>query len=500
MARIGGLISEKLAGFRLRLGPRELLLTALTLAVSTAAAFTVNTAYGEVAAALIFVFGITVSGALAGLASALITAFGAFLLYNFYMVAPVLTLRIATGQDLAPLVIFNLCAVVAGILAGRLRDHAEANRATSLQLATLLELSQALQSAARLQDVVDTLIAATYRLVGAQITLFRLDGDELVPMGPTPTFDWQGLANAALLDDAPLISSDAFTARRLSGGIDILGVMILREFRRDRLQPSILIAFGNLVALALERGILSEEIAERRAADRVEELKTALLASVSHDFRTPLAAISASASSLIDYRDDLDVTTPAGLLRTITDECARLNRYTANLLELSRLEAGGPTLRLQTVSVSDILGTAIQRTRSRAQARSFVRKGDGADLLVCADPALFELVMINVLDNAILYSDDGTEIRVECEKAGDDCRITVADEGQGIPEGDLERVFDRFYRVSRAEASPRGSGLGLAIARGFVRALNGAIEARKPGIGNAGTRIIISLPLAGASA
>lgn len=500
MARMGGLITEKLAGLRLRLGPREILLTALTLALSTAAAFVVKAAYGEVAAALIFVFGITVAGALAGLASALITAFGAFLVYNFYMVAPVLSLRIATGKDLAPLVIFNLCAVVAGILAGRLKDHAEANRTTSLQLATLLELSQALQSAARLQDVVDTLISATYRLVGAQISLFKLAGDELVPIGPPPTFDWQGLANAALLHDTPLVRSDSFTARRLNGSVDILGVMILREFRPDKLRSSILIAFGNLVAMALERGMLSEKIAERRASDRVEELKTALLTSVSHDFRTPLAAISASASSLIDYRDELDFATSTALLRTITDECARLNRYTANLLELSRLEAGGPTLPLQTVSVSDILGAAIQRTRMRAQRRSLVRKDDGSDLLVLADPALFELVMINVLDNAILYSGDGTEIRVESERAGDHCRITVADEGHGIPESDLERVFDRFFRVNRAETSPRGSGLGLAIARGFVRALEGTIEARRPGIGNAGTRIIISLPLAGAAA
>ncbi|MDH7975016.1 ATP-binding protein [Sphingomonas sp. AR_OL41] len=496
MVATGGLISRKLTGLTLTLGPRELMVTALTFALSTTAAFVVHAAYGKVAGALVFVFCITVSGALAGLASALITAFGAFLIYNFYMVAPPLTLRIATGRELAPLIIFNLCAVVAGTLAGRLRDHADANRATNLQLATLLELSQSLQSAARLQDVIDTLITATYRLVGAQITLFRLDGGVLVPIGPTPMFDWHGLANAALFDDAPLVRSDMFTARRLDGSTDVLGVMILREFRPHRLQSSILIALGNVVALALERGMLSEEIAERRAADRVEELKTALLSSISHDFRTPLAAISASASSLIDYRDQLDAVTSADLLRTITDECARLNRYTANLLELSQLEAGGPTLRLQTLSVSDILGSAIQRARARAAGRSLVRKGDDADLLVSADPALFELVMVNVLDNAINYSGDGTEIRVVSERAGDQCRITVADQGCGIPKGDLDLVFGRFYRVNRAEASPRGSGLGLAIARGFVRALNGTIEAQTPGIGEVGTRITITLPLA----
>jgi len=496
MAAISNLSPWRISSLAFRIGPRELLLTILTIAVSTAIAFIVSEAYGEVAAALIFVLGITVAGALGGLAAALVTALGAFLIYNFYMVEPVLTLRIATGKDLAPLIIFNLCAVVAGVLAGRLKDHAEADRQSNLQLAMLLELSQSLQLAARLQDVVRTVTAATYRLLGAEITLFRLAGDELVPIGPAPTFDWRGLANTARFAETPLIRNEAFTARRLQGSMETLGVMILQEFRPVRLEASFLIAFGNLVALALERGMLSEEIAERRAAARVEELKTALLSSVSHDFRTPLAAISASASSLIDYNDQLDEATSAGLLRSIVDECGRLNRYTANLLEMSRLEAGGPTLRLQTLSVSEMLAAAVQRVRGRAESRSLVRTDDGADLLVSADPALFELVLVNVLDNAILYSEDGTRIAVESEQVGGQCRITIADEGHGIPEPDLELVFGRFYRVNRVEPSPRGSGLGLAIAHGFVEALNGTIEARTPGIGDAGTRIIIHLPLA----
>lgn len=500
MVAIRSLRLWKLTNLKLRLGLRELLVMVLTLGVSTGAAFVVSEAYGEVAAALIFVLGITVAGALGGLTAALITALGAFLIYNFYMVEPVLSLRIATGQDVVPLIIFNLCAVVAGTLAGQLKDHAEADRRSNLQLAMLLELSQSLQLAARLQDVLTTIAAATYRLVGAEIALFRLTGNELVPIGPAPTFDWRTLANSARSAETPIVRNGAFTARRLDGSTETLGVMILQEFRPVRLETSILIAFGNLVSLAFERCMLSEEIAERRAAARVEELKTALLSSVSHDFRTPLATISASASSLIDYSDQLDDATSAGLLRSIVEECARLNRYIANLLEMGRLEGGGQTLRLQTLSVSEMLAAAVQRVRGRAQGRSLVRKDHAADLLVSADPALFELVLVNVLDNAILYSDDGTQIAVESEQVGAQCRITIADEGHGIPEADLERVFGRFYRVSRMEPSPRGSGLGLAIAHGFVQALNGTIEARTPGIGDRGTRIVIHLPLAAATA
>jgi two-component system sensor histidine kinase KdpD len=121
-------------------------------------------------------------------------------------------------------------------------------------------------------------------------------------------------------------------------------------------------------------------------------------------------------------------------------------------------------------------------------------------LLVNADAALFELVLVNVLDNAILYSDDGTRICIEAYSEPDRCRITIADEGQGIPREDVDRIFERFYRISRSERSPRGSGLGLAIAKGFVEALGGSIEASTPGIGDRGTCITIHLPVAGENA
>jgi two-component system sensor histidine kinase KdpD len=272
--------------------------------------------------------------------------------------------------------------------------------------------------------------------------------------------------------------------------------MVIEQGGPEEFEPAFMAALANLIALAVERATFSEVIAENRAAVRTEELKTALLSSVSHDFRTPLTAISASASSLIDYRDQLDNETSVRLLRGIVEECERLNRYTANLLEMSRLEAGQAPGQLQTLGVSEMLSTVVQRMRARAEEYQISRVLTGADLLVNADAALFELVLVNVLDNAILYSEPGTRILIESEQEEDHCRITIADEGQGIPSDELDRVFDRFYRVSRSEPSPRGSGLGLAIARGFVEALGGSIQAETPGIGDKGTRIVIRLPLA----
>lgn len=486
---------EALGKLKLHLSLRQFLLTAIVLGVSALAASLAADLYGDVAAALIFVLGITIAGALCGLASALVVSLVAFLIYNFYLTEPALTFRLATGSDIAPLVIFNLCGLVAGILAGRLKDHAEAARLGNLRLENLLELSQALQSAARPQDVAAIVGRAAYHVVGAKLSLFRSTPEALVALGPPPHEpDRQAFAERVLSSESAIVEEGRRIGRGLEGTGGTVGVMVIEPFRPGRLDPTFVNALSNMIVLAIERAALSEEISERRAMARAEELKTALLGSVSHDFRTPLTAISASASSLIAYRDKLDAPTSARLLRGIVDECERLNRYTANLLEMSRLETGGTPARLQTLSVSDMVGAAVARVRARAGNRSIART-DENDLLVAANAALFELVLINVLDNAIVYSDDGTRIHVAIERDGDRCRLTVADEGHGIPPGDLDRVFDRFHRVARAEASPRGSGLGLAIAKGFVEALGGTIEAQAPGIGDAGTRIVILLPV-----
>jgi two-component system sensor histidine kinase KdpD len=486
-----------LRGVELHLGGRELLGTLMIVVTSSLAAFAAKPAFGEVSGALIFVLGIILAGALCGLAASLVAALAAFLVHNFYFAEPVLTLRIATGSDIAPLVVFNLCAVVAGILAGRLKDRAQAANRSNLHLASLLEASETLQSAVRLQDIAAALTETAPGRTGMHPRLFAVKDDDLVPVDPLQGDDaWLMAAEVCRTGEWTSCREGALVAYRLDGSEGTVGVMVVDQGGPEEFEPAFMAALANLIALALERAAFSERIAENRAAARTEELKTALLSSVSHDFRTPLTAISASASSLITYREQLDRETSMRLLRGIVEECERLNRYTANLLEMSRLEAGQAPGQLQMLGVSEMLSTVVQRVRPRAEGRQISRVPSGADLLVNADAALFELVLVNVLDNAILYSDPGTRISIESEEDHGFCRITIADEGQGIPSDDLGRVFDRFYRVSRAEPSPRGSGLGLAIARGFVEALGGRIEAETPGIGEKGTRIIIYLPLA----
>lgn len=482
---------------KMTLDRRGLLLTLIVVIVSALAANFIASRYDEVPAALVFMLGVTLAGALGGLASGLIGAVAAFLIFNFFISEPALTFRLATGRDLAPLVIFNLCAVVTGILAGRLRDRSEAARASNAQLVNLLTLSRALQSAARIPDIVSALNSVADPTLGARLTLFRARPGLLEHLGPSDTnTEVDALATSLIGSERQIVMARSLVGVRLEGSEESIGVLVLKGPRIGGIDPPFLDAFGGIVALALERAILSEQIAERGAAARAEELKTALLSSVSHDFRTPLTAISASASSLRAYRDKLNPETSERFLRQIIDDCERLNRYTANLLEMSKLEAGGNPASSQTLSVAEMVGVAVQRVRPRVGNRIIRSFSADSDLLVIANPALFELVLINVLDNAILYSADGTRIVITAKREGEQCRISIADEGCGIPEADLPRVFERFYRVRRVEASPRGSGLGLAIAKGFVEALEGSIAAHTPGVADSGTTIEIRLPRA----
>ena len=182
-------------------------------------------------------------------------------------------------------------------------------------------------------------------------------------------------------------------------------------------------------------------------------------------------------------------------MRSIVDECDRLNRYTTNLLELSKLQAGVRP-NAQVIDVGELIGVAVQRVRPRAGKRTIRIDVLHEPLLAMADAALFEIALVNVLGNAITYSEDESIVLINASGIGKEIAIDVRDQGVGIPDADLDQVFHRFHRVVRFEAKPKGSGLGLAIAKGFVEAFDGEIWAETPGIGSCGTLIAIRLPAA----
>lgn len=447
---------------------------------------------GRVATALLFVLGVVISGSIGGLATAMVAAAAASVCYNFYVSEPIRQFHFGSARDVMPFVAFSLCALVSGILAGRLKRESRAAHLSSKQLAGLLQISEALQSAVRPADIVSVMRSQTDLSATSKIHLYLSREGSFESCATDDRLDQ--MAQLTLQATQNPYRRDGLVAYRLQFGETFDGVLLFENADVTLLSSAFMSSLANLIVLAVERAALTEINAERRAQVRTEELKTALLSSVSHDFRTPLTAISASASSLIDLHDRLDAAARFRLLRGIVNECERLNRYTANLLEMSRLESGHDLTRRQEIGVAETLSAIIQRMRPRAGTRKIETECNDDRLLIAADAALFELVIINVLDNAITYSEDGTRIRVEAALEGQFCVITIADQGCGIPEADQRRIFERFYRVRRAEPSPRGSGLGLAIAKGFVEVMDGKISARAPGLEGLGTTIVIALP------
>lgn len=450
---------------------------------------------GEVSSGLVFMLGIALIGATSGLSYALVSALAASVIFNVFLADPVLTFRMSTGEDLAPPVIFTLCAVVSGLLSGRLRDKTSELGESNLQLESLLETSRMLQAAPDQQAIQAALREAAPGLTGLRLSLFEIEHGRARPIGDDPACPGLvALADRALAGEA-IVRGPAGVAYRLDGGSACVGALVVEEGSQARIDTTFLRALASLVGLALERARFASVIAENEANARTEELKSALLSSVSHDLRTPLTAISASASSLVEYGNRLDDETSRNLLQGIVDECARLNRFTANLLELSRLQSGSESLNSQVLSASDVIRAVVQRSGLRGQGHDIRLSMPGEEVLVLADTALFELALTNVIQNAIQYSAPGSRIEVAASAEGRSCLLTVTDEGRGIPESEQPRVFERFYRVKGAYPATQGSGLGLAIAKGFVEAFGGSIALTSPVAEGRGTSVVIRLPI-----
>jgi len=214
----------------------------------------------------------------------------------------------------------------------------------------------------------------------------------------------------------------------------------------------------------------------RRIAE-TDRLRSALLTSISHDLKTPLAAILGAGGMLRHMGDTLDEDQKAELIGTIIDESERLNRFIANLLDMTRLESGALVLNTVPCDFSEIVGGALQRA-GKILARHHVELELAADLpMLDVDAVLLEQALFNILDNAAKYAPEGSTVRLQSWRDNNFVQLQILDEGDGIPPADLERIFDKFHRVTKTDSVRPGTGLGLAVSRGFVEALHGSVTA-----------------------
>ena len=242
-------------------------------------------------------------------------------------------------------------------------------------------------------------------------------------------------------------------------------------------QRRLLDALIDQAALAIERVHLVDDLDQAKRRVEADRLRAALLTSISHDLKTPLAAIVGAAGALKDLSPQLDDKAKADLVATILDESERLNRFIANLLDMTKLEAGSIKPNMARHDVGEIVGSVLERAR-KILARHTVEIEIASGLpLLELDPVLFEQVLFNLLDNAAKYAPPETTIRIESWLEGETVKLQVIDEGSGIPPEEVELVFEKFHRAPRGDQVRAGTGLGLAISRGFIEAMGGTIDA-----------------------
>ncbi|SEJ36398.1 sensor histidine kinase [Frateuria terrea] len=458
---------------------------------------------------LIFLTAVLVVAVRTRMSVAIYTAVLCFLGYNFFFAQPRYTLVIANADDVLAVTLFLVAALVCSRLATRLASQVQSLRAAQVRSRAMLALGQKLAASADARAVRLVGAQAMAQALGAQVAILARDaGQQLhvgasTPPGMVLSPQDQGAAEWSEQHAEPAgrytdtIHAASCWTLPLGSEDNRLGVAALR-FEADAGEPDpdrrgLAFAMAQDIGFALERARLADELESARVQGETERLRSALLSSVSHDLRSPLASMVGSAGTLASYGDQLPASERHELLEAILGEGQRLDRYIQNLLDMTRLGYGTLKLNRDWVDAGEIVLAAVARLRKLFPAVPVDTLLPDTTVLMFVHPALIEQALFNILENAARFSPPDAPVRVAVRSEEDRLLIDVIDRGPGIPETERARIFDMFYSVARGDRSAQGTGLGLAICRGMIGAHGGSVEAL-PGEGG-GTTIRISLPL-----
>jgi two-component system sensor histidine kinase KdpD len=478
------------------------------VAVATAAAWYLDRTFRASDLGMIFLAAVFTAAVRQGLRPALLAAGLAFLVYNYLFLAPRYSFVIGSPTDLLTLLVFMSVALVTGALAGRVTDQQLATSRRAAAIAALLAASRRLSGAAKKDDAATALAEQLSAATGGKAMILLPDAGEIAPVAAAPEMEPLGTQDMAAARWAwehgeaagagtGTLPAAGWTFWPLQGVSARAGVAATEpQTHADGESERYVLSLLDQGAIALERAELAAEASEADALRRSERLRTALLNSISHDLRTPLAGVLGATTTLLEYGPELEQPVRIDLLESIRDEAERLNRYVGNLLDMTKLEGGGVAPRTQATDLRDVVTAAADRVSRRLEKRKLVRDFPETLSTVPADPALLEQALVNILENAIAYSDDGSRIEAAVYEDERNVVISIEDQGKGIPTALLQQVFERFQRLEESSdrAAGAGTGLGLAIAKGFVEAMGGRIAAASPIQDGRGTRILISLP------
>ena len=482
----------------------------LFVAIGLAAAHLIRPLFGGIENVdLVFLTAVVAVAARYGLWPSLLASVAASLSYNFFFLPPVYTFTITEPTNVVAFVFFMVIALLVSNVAARVRSQADTAIGRVRTTESLYAFSRKLAGTATLDDVLWATAYQTALMLKVRVVLLLPEEGVLTVKSGYPPEDELdkadlAAANWAWSNDRPAgRGSDTLPgAKRLflpmRTGRGAIGVIGIDDDRTGPLltpdQRRLLDALVDQGALAIERVLLVEDMDRVKRTVESDRLRGALLTSISHDLKTPLASVLGAASTLRDLGARLDEAQKSELIATMIDESERLNRFIANLLDMTKLESGAIAPNAALHDVGEIVGSALRRA-GKILMHHKVSLELGSDLpMLALDAVLFEQVLFNLLDNAAKYAPEGTTISIRGARDRQSVLLQVADEGRGIPQDELESVFDKFYRAQKGDHVRPGTGLGLAISRGFVEAMHGTITATNR-TDRSGAVISIRLPI-----
>ncbi|CAB1403766.1 Osmosensitive K+ channel histidine kinase KdpD (EC 2.7.3.-) [Pseudomonas fluorescens] len=475
--------------------------------LATALAWAVSSVLPLPNISLVFLAAVLLVAVRSSLGPALACAALSFLTYDFLFIPPNFSFSIQREEDVLTLLFFLLMAALTGNLAARQRRQLQALRDTQEETSELLDLSRKLTAATDRQAVVS---AAAQHLNGwndLQLCLLNRDGQggwNVETGGPLLfTEAERAAADWAWQHDQPAgMGTGTLPLGRWwwwplsveDGPLALLGVCAKEGQSLSGQRRRLLTALSQPLAQALARAQLADDLEAARLHGETEQLRSALLASVSHDLRTPLTAMRGSIDSLLALGEAIPLEDRRELLEGTRDEAERLDRYIQNLLDMTRLGHGALKLARDWVSPADIVGSSLNRLRAVLAPLQVSTEVPAELPLLYVHAALIEQALVNVLENAARFSPVHGRLQLSAGADDQEIYFSVSDEGPGIPEEERAKIFDMFYTAARGDRGGQGTGLGLAICQGMVGAHGGRISVAD-GIDGRGTCITLHLPL-----
>jgi len=421
--------------------------------------------------------------------------------WNFLFINPRFTFEISRLQDVLLFFMYFVIALMTGNLTARIRTQERLARNNADRTMALYTLAHETATAVNMDDVLRMGVAQIERVFDAEVAIILPQGRKLerqahvcstlqVDEKEFSVATWvfeHGKPAGRFTDTLPLATAQFLPLRTPNRIVGVIGIRARQNERLAFDQEALLETFTSQIALVIERELLDEAAEQSAMLQESERLYTTLLNSISHELRTPIATIAGAASSLVDPQTSANEAARTELIRDIQDAADRLNRLVENLLDMSRLDSGRLKLKLDWCDVSDVVSVAIKRLEPCLILRPLTIRYAPELPLVQMDFVLMEQVFVNILDNICNYTLPPTSIEIAAVMEGKWLEMTITDSGGGIPAEDLERIFEKFYRVPGTATG--GTGLGLSICRGLVEAHGGTLTAENVATGGLSFKI-----------